>query len=77
MSNSVIVTEYTVDALEWDSEEDFKLMKERYGKQPIYFVYERSWTVNKIYSNLPDLYSESRGCSIIRREAKSGNVMHV
>jgi hypothetical protein len=63
----VIITSYTTDDLQWESKEDYQLVKERHGKEPIYFIYERSWTTHKVYSNIPDLYSESGECSIIRR----------
>ena len=67
MQKCVIITSYNTDELEWDSDEDCKLVKERHGKEPIYFIYERSWTKHKVYSNLPDLYKESGGYNIIRR----------
>ena len=67
MTKCVIVTSYSVDDLEWDSEEDYRLVKERYDKEPIYFIYERSWAKHKVHSNVPDLYSESGECSVIRR----------
>jgi len=63
----VIITSYNTDDLEWDSEEDYNLVKERHGKEPIYFIYERSWATHKVYSSVPDLYKESGGYSIIRR----------
>ena len=67
MQKCVIITSYNTDDLEWDSEEDYNLVKERHGKEPIYFIYERSWAHHKVYSNIPDLYKESGECSIIRR----------
>ena len=67
MKKCVIIRSYTVDDLEWDSDEDYKLVKERHGEEPMHFEYERSWTKHKVYSNVPDLYKESRECSIIRR----------
>jgi len=73
----VIIESYNADELEWDSDEDYQLVKERYGKEPIYFIYERSWTTHKVYSNIPDLYSESRGYSIVRRKCSPDNVLHV
>jgi len=63
----VIITSYNTDDLEWGSEEDYQQVKERHGTEAIYFIYERSWTRHKVYSNLPDLYKESGGYSIIRR----------
>jgi len=63
----VIIKSYNADELEWDSDEDYQLVKERHGTEPIYFIYERSWTTHKVYSNLPDLYTESGGYSIVRR----------
>jgi len=63
----VIIESYTADDLEWDSEEDYQLVKERHGTEPIYFIYERSWTDHNVHTNIPDLYSESGECSIIRR----------
>jgi hypothetical protein len=73
----VIIVSHTTDDLEWDSEEDHQLAKEKYGKEPIYFVYERSWTKHKVYSNLPDLYTESGGYSIIRRKCRSDDVVYL
>ena len=67
MQKCVIITSYNTDDLEWDSEEDYNLVKERHGKEPIYFIYERSWAHHKVYSNIPALYKESGECSIIRR----------
>ena len=67
MKKCVIIESYNADELEWDSDEDYQLVKERHGKEPIYFIYERSWTTHKVYSNIPDLYSESGEYSIIRR----------
>ena len=67
MKKCVIITSYNTDDLEWDSEEDYNLVKERHGKEPIYFIYERSWAKHKVYSNVPDLYKQSGDCSIIRR----------
>ena len=75
MQKCVIIESYNTDDLEWDSEEDYKLAKERHGTKPIYFIYERSWTKHKIYSNLPDLYRESGECSIIRRERRADNAV--
>mgnify|MGYP003121949346 FL=1 len=77
MQKCVIIESYNADELEWDSDEDYQLVKERYGKEPIYFIYERSWTTHKVYSNIPDLYSESRGYSIVRRKCSPDNVLHV
>ena len=67
MKRRVIITSYTVDDLEWDSSEDYQQVKERHGTQPIYFIYERSWTDHNVHTNIPDLYSESGEYSIIRR----------
>ena len=67
MKKCVTIRSYTVDELEWDSDTDYQLVKERHGKEPIYFIYERSWTKHKVYSNVPDLYKESGGYNIIRR----------
>ena len=77
MKKCVIITSYNADELEWDSDEDYQLVKERHGTEPIYFIYERSWTTHKVYSNIPDLYSESRGYSIVRRKCSPDNVLHV
>ena len=73
MQKCVIITSYTVDDLEWDSSEDYQQVKERHGTQPIYFVYERSWTDHNVHTNIPDLYQESRECSVIRRECRPNN----
>jgi|TARA_E500000305_G_scaffold109402_2_gene114311 hypothetical protein len=73
----VIVTSYTADDLDWDSEQDYRLTKERHGKEPIYFVYQRSWTIFDVYSNLPDLYSESGGYSVVRRKCRPDNALHL
>ena len=77
MQKCVIITSYNTDDLEWDSEEDYNLVKERHGREPIYFIYERSWTKHKVYSNVPNLYSESGVYSVIRREHEPDNVLHV
>ena len=77
MKKCVIITSYTTDDLQWESKEDYQLIKERHGKEPIYFIYERSWTTHKVYSNIPDLYSESGGYSIVRRKCSPDNVLHV
>ena len=77
MKKYVMVTSYTTDDLEWDSEADYNLVKERYGKEPIYFIYERSWATHNVYANVPDLYSESGGYSIIRRECGPDDVLHI
>ena len=73
MQKCVIIESYNADELEWDSDEDYQLVKERHGTEPIYFIYERSWTTYKVYSNIPDLYQESRECSVIRREHRPNN----
>tara|TARA_R110002124_G_scaffold139209_1_gene303350 strand:- start:599 stop:832 length:234 start_codon:yes stop_codon:yes gene_type:complete len=73
----VIIESYNTEDLEWNSEEDYNLAKERHGKEPIYFIYERSWTKHKIYSNVPDLYRESGGYSIIRRERGADNAVYL
>ena len=67
MKKCVIITSYNTDELEWDSDTDYQQVKGRHGTEAIYFIYERSWTRHKVYSNLPDLYKESGGYSIIRR----------
>ncbi len=77
MQKCVIIESYNADELEWDSDEDYQLVKERNGKEAIYFIYERSWTTHKVYSNIPDLYSESGGYSIVRRKCRPDNVLHV
>ena len=77
MQKCVIITSYNADELEWDSDEDYQLVKERHGTEPIYFIYERSWTTHKVYSNIPDLYSESGGYSIVRRKCSPDNVLYV
>ena len=77
MKKCVIITSYTTDDLQWESKEDYQLIKERHGKEPIYFIYERSWTTHKVYSNIPDLYSESGGYSIVRRKRSPDNVLYV
>ena len=77
MKKYVMVTSYTTDDLEWDSEADYNLVKERHGKEPIYFIYERSWAKYKVHSNLSDLYPESGGYSIIRCEHRANNTIHV
>ena len=77
MKKCVIITSYNTDDLEWDSEEDYNLVRERHGKEPIYFIYERSWTKHKVYSNVPDLYTESGGYSIIRRECGTNDASYV
>ena len=71
MQKCVIIESYNADELEWDSDEDYQLVKERHGTEPIYFIYERCWTTHKVYSNIPDLYSESGECSIIRRRRRA------
>jgi len=73
MQKHVIVTSYTVDDLEWDSKEDYQQVKEKHGTQPIYFIYERSWTDHNVYTNIPDLYPESGDCSVVRRKHRSNN----
>jgi len=73
----VIVTAYTADDLKWNSAEEYRLVKERHGEEPIYFVYERSWTTHSLHSNIPDLYSESGGCSIVRRECGPNDALHL
>ena len=77
MKKYVMVTSYTTDDLEWDSEEDYKLVKERYGKEPIYFIYERSWAKHKVHSSLPDLYQESGGYSIVWYEHGTDDAVSV
>ena len=77
MQKCVIIESYNADELEWDSDEDYQLVKERHGKEPIYFIYERSWTTHKVYSNIPDLYSESGGYSIVRRKCRPNNALHL
>lgn len=77
MQKCVIIESYNTEDLEWNSEEDYNLAKERHGKEPIYFIYERSWTKHKIYSNVPDLYRESGGYSIIRRERGADNAVYL
>jgi hypothetical protein len=67
----VIIESYNADELEWDSDEDYQLVKERHGKEPIYFIYERSWVPHNIYTNIPDLYPESGEYSIIRRRRRA------
>ena len=73
MKKCVIIESYNADELEWDSDEDYQLVKERHGKEPIYFIYERSWTTHKVYSNIPDLYTESGEYSVVRREHRPNN----
>tara|TARA_R110000824_G_scaffold122742_2_gene280137 strand:- start:949 stop:1185 length:237 start_codon:yes stop_codon:yes gene_type:complete len=77
MLKYVMVTPYTTDDLEWDSESDYQVAKDRYGKEPIYFVYERSWTKHKVYSNIPNLYSESGGYSVIKCEHGPNDAIYV
>ena len=67
MQKCVIIESYNADELEWDSDEDYQLVKEMHGREPSYFIYERSWEAHKVHSNIPDLYSESGEYSIIRR----------
>tara|TARA_R100000234_G_scaffold109156_1_gene80915 strand:+ start:2556 stop:2792 length:237 start_codon:yes stop_codon:yes gene_type:complete len=73
----VIITSYSIDDLEWDSREDYELVKERYGKEPIYFIYKRSWATHNVHSNVPDLYSESGGYDIVRRKCRLDYVLYV
>ena len=77
MQKCVIITSYNTDDLEWDSEEDYNLVRERHGKEPIYFIYERSWAKHKVHSNLPDLYQESRGYRLVWGKCKSDDAKHV
>ena len=77
MQKCVIITSYNTDDLEWDSDEDYNLVKESHGKEPIYFIYERSWAKHKVYSNLPDLYTEGGRYSIIRRECGTNDANSV
>ena len=35
MKKCVIITSYSTDDLEWDSKEDYELVKERHGNEPI------------------------------------------
>ena len=71
MQKRVIITSYTVDDLEWESSDDYQQVKERHGTQPIYFIYERSWTDHNVHTNIPDLYTEGGECSIIRRKYRT------
>jgi hypothetical protein len=73
----VIIESYNADELEWDSDEDYQQVRELHGTEPIYFIYERSWTTHKVYSNIPDLYTESGEYSIIRRECGTNDALHI
>jgi len=73
----VIIVSYTADDLEWDSEEDYRLAKERHGKEPIYFIYKRSWTTYNVHSNIPSLYTESGGHNIVRRQCGPNDVVYI
>ena len=77
MQKCVIIESYNADELEWDSDEDYQQVKERHGKEPIYFIYERSWTKHKVYSNVPDLYTEGGEYSIVWRECGLDDALHV
>jgi len=70
----VIIESYTADDLEWDSEEDYQLVKEKHGTEPIYFIYERSWTDHRIHTNIPNLYQESGEYSIVRRKLRADSI---
>tara|TARA_E500000331_G_scaffold131154_1_gene128367 strand:+ start:2891 stop:3124 length:234 start_codon:yes stop_codon:yes gene_type:complete len=77
MTKHVTITSYSADDLEWNSAEDYRLAKERHGKEPIYFIYERSWATHNVYANVPDLYSESGGYSIVRREFRPDDALYL
>ena len=74
MQKCVIIESYTADDLEWDSEEDYQLVKEKHGTEPIYFIYERSWTDHNIHTNIPNLYQESGEYSIVRRKLRADSI---
>ncbi len=74
MQKCVIIESYTADDLEWDSEEDYQLVKEKHGTEPIYFIYERSWTDHRIHTNIPNLYQESGEYSIVRRKLRADSI---
>ena len=74
MQKCVIIESYTADDLEWDSEEDYQLVKEKHGTEPIYFVYERSWTDHNVHTNIPDLYTEGGEYSIVRRKLRVDSI---
>ena len=74
MQKCVIIESYTADDLEWDSEEDYQLVKEKHGTEPIYFIYERSWTDHRIHTNIPNLYQESGEYSIVRRKLRVDSI---
>ena len=77
MKKCVMIESYNADELEWDSDEDYQLAKERHGKEPIYFIYERSWTEYKVYSNVSDLYTEGREYSVVRRECGTNDALYI
>ena len=74
MKKCVIIESYNADELEWDSDEDYQLARERHGKEPIYFIYERSWTEHKVHSNIPNLYQESGEYSVVRRKLRADSI---